>query len=48
MTPKEGDKKVRLYTGYLTLAVMVVLIVVVFVLVIRFIIGLMIVLSMGV
>ena len=48
MTPKEGERKVELYTGYLAIGVMVVLVLVVIALAVQFIIGLMITLSMGV
>ena len=47
MTPKEGERKVELYTGYLAIGVMVVLVLVVIALAVQFIIGLMITSSMG-
>ena len=48
MTPKEGERKVELYTGYLALGVMAVLVVVVILLLIQFIIGVLCAISMGV
>ena len=48
MTPKEGERKVELYTGYLVLGVMAVLVVVVILLLIQFIIGVLCAISMGV
>ena len=48
MTPKEGERKVELYTGYIALGVMAVLVVVVILLLIQFIIGVLCAISMGV
>lgn len=48
MTPKDGERKVELYTGYLALGVMAVLVVVVILLLIQFIIGVLCAISMGV
>ena len=47
MTPKEGERKVELYTGYIALGVMAVLVVVVILLLIQFIIGVLCAISMG-
>lgn len=47
MTPKEGERKVERYTGYLALGVMAVLVLVVICLVLQFLVGLLCAISMG-
>lgn len=47
MTPKEGERKAELYTGYLALGVMAVLVLVVIYLVLQFLVGLLCAISMG-
>ena len=47
MTPRESEDKIRLYTGYLTIGVMAVLVLVVIFLVLQFLVGLLCAISMG-